>query len=151
MIYRIPRQQAYRCLSYVVVAWLSLFSGSLSAAVAVIVNPSNSLDSITPGQLERIYLRKSKHFNNGLPALPVDQKAGPVRTQFYQMVVNRNERQLKYYWSRMMFSGNARPPAKLVNDRAVVAFVAGNENAVGYISESAVSADVKVILMIDDE
>jgi PHD/YefM family antitoxin component YafN of YafNO toxin-antitoxin module len=130
---------------------LSLFSASCLADYVVIANASLQVDDIQVSQLERLYLAKSKVLGNGDPVVVVDREKGQLRSVFYQQVVKRTEKQLRYYWSRMMFSGNARPPKKLTTDREVVRYVRFNKQAIGYISQEAYDSgqldltDIKVL------
>jgi len=55
---------------------------------------------------------------------------------------------MKAYWSKMIFSGKAAPPAVFDNDAAVKSWVASNTDGIGYIDSSQVDVSVKVILTI---
>lgn len=119
--------------------------------VHVIVNAGNSTGNLSADQVERIFLLKTKRFDNGDSAEPVNQPEGSkARNRFNSQVLKRNEQQLKYYWSRKMFSGSDKPPPALVNDAEVEAFVAGKPGGVGYVLEPPKDARVKVVLTIKD-
>lgn len=117
--------------------------------IVLVANKANTLDELKQSQLVRIYLRKTKRFTNGDHVIPVDLQAGDTRDLFYKEMIRRTERQLKYYWSRMMFSGNTRPPKKLLSDTAVINFVANNVSALGYVRAESVTDDVKIIEILD--
>lgn len=122
----------------------------LASDVVLVANKANTLDSLKQSQLVRIYLRKTKQFSNGSEVVPIDLKASDTRDYFYRKIIRKSERQLKYYWSRMMFSGNTRPPKKLRSDRAVIHFVSQNVNALGYVRADSVTDEVKVISVLDE-
>lgn len=132
-------------------ASISMAAGVLkSSNVVLVANKANTINELKQSQLVRIYLRKTKRFENGMDVIPLDLKSGATRDEFYRGLLNKSERQLKYYWSRMMFSGNTRPPKKLHSDRAVINFVSDNVHALGYIQADSVTPDVKVIKVLDD-
>lgn len=138
-------------LSFLLLMFTVAYSSVVFASdVVLIANKANTLDTLKQNQLVRIYLRKTKQFANGSEVIPIDLKAGDTRDVFYRDVVRKSERQLKYYWSRMMFSGNTRPPKKLRSDRAVIHFVANHVNALGYVRADSVTDDVKVISVLDE-
>jgi hypothetical protein len=123
---------------------LSLCSISTFAEVAVIVNPSNA-SNIDADTIKKIYLGKSKSFDNGTKVNPVNQNDNPVADEFNDKVVGKSSSQLNAYWSKLIFTGKGTPPEKLDNDQAVIDFVAANNDAIGYIDSSKASDKVKVI------
>ncbi len=117
-----------------------------SEGLHIIVNVNNTIDSVTVNQLSRIFNKKSKKFENGMASLPIAQKSNSSVTEiFNRKILNKNAKQLKYYWARKMFSGSNKPPKSLASDMEVVRFVASVENAVGYVSKIPKNKNVKVI------
>lgn len=115
-------------------------------AFYIVVHQSNSIDSITVSQLGRIFTKKTKTFENGVPALPIAQKNSRLVTeQFNKTILKKNAQQLKYYWSRKMFSGSSKPPKSLSSDTEVLKFVSSLKNAIGYVKKFPKDSDVKVI------
>lgn len=110
-----------------------------NAEVAVIVNPAASA---APSQSEvaNIFLGKDKTLT------AVDQEGwNPTKEAFYAGVANKNEAQLKSYWSGLIFTGKGQPPSSVAGDGAVVAAVVGDASKIGYVDSSAVTGDVKVL------
>lgn len=139
--------------------WISLalalaafFASTLCRAdLYVIVNARNNTVSLNVDQTCRIFLQKTKRFENDLIAEPVAQEQGmPAREMFNHLVLDRNEQQLKYYWSRKMFSGGDRPPAAVADNAAVITAVAGNQGAIGYINVKPNNPNVKVVMTLQD-
>lgn len=122
-----------------------LFSGfctSVSAEVAVIVNPAAST---APNQSEvaNIFLGKDK----SLTAVDL-QGWSSTKDTFYTTVASKNESQLKSYWSGLIFTGKGQPPSSFADDSAVVTEVAGDASKIGYVDSSAVTGDVKVLFTL---
>lgn len=127
----------------------AFFANSSIADVAIIVNPSNGISSLSEQDAKRIFLGKSKKFASGTKAAPVDAKEGnPPRDVFYSSVLGKNAAQVKAYWSTMIFSGKGTPPKEIGNDADIVSHVAKNADAIGYIDASAVNGSVKTVLTI---
>lgn len=124
---------------------MPLMSLGAMAEVAVIAHPSNAA-TLTADDIQRMFLGKTKSFPNGSEATPVSNKSDSVRTHFNQVLLGKNESQIKAYWSQLVFTGKGTPPKELENDNAVKQFVAGNPGAIGYIDASNVDATVKVII-----
>jgi ABC-type phosphate transport system substrate-binding protein len=122
-----------------------MLAQSVLAGVSVVVNPNNSLDSANQTEVVNLFLNKSKTLQ-GERLTPVDQSKGQTaRTEFYDVVVRKNESQLKAYWSRLIFTGKGLPPVEVGNDKSVLNRVAGDPNAIGYVSSDKVTSAVKVI------
>ncbi|VAW61524.1 hypothetical protein MNBD_GAMMA08-619 [hydrothermal vent metagenome] len=128
--------------TYITGLSLLLISAVAFADIAVIVNPSNSA-SASQKDIKKIFLGKKTSMN------PVDQNEGSaIRDSFYQKVAKKDAGQMKAYWSKMIFSGKAIPPAASSNDATVKTWVVNNPKGVGYIDSSAVDDTVKVLLTI---
>ncbi|ABG38664.1 conserved hypothetical protein [Paraglaciecola sp. T6c] len=126
-------------------AALLLGSASVFAEVVVIVHPSNSA-SIDAKTTQRIFLGKEKKFSSGEQATPINQAAGTAsRNSFDNDTLGRNSAQVSAYWSKLVFTGKGIPPKEVANDGEVIAIVAANPNAIGYVDSGSVDASVKAI------
>ena len=112
----------------------------------IIVNDSNTTESISREDLSRIFLKKLKKWDNGLKASVVDQnRNSSVRAAFSEKVLHRSVSAVTSYWQNKIFSGRGVPPVELQSDADVVAFVRGDAGAVGYVSPGASKTGVKVL------
>ena len=123
---------------------LSVCSLNAFAEVAVIVNPANS-NQLDANAIKKIYLGKSKSFDDGMKVNPVNQDGNSVADEFNDKVVGKSGSQLNAYWSKLVFTGKGTPPEKLSNDQAVIDFVSSNKDGIGYIDSAKVTDSVKVI------
>jgi len=136
-----------------VLALLVLMAASpLGAAermsVVVIVHPSRDV-KLSLADLRAMYLKEQKFWADGQPVVPVNREAGSrIRELFSQKVYNQNSRELASYWNRRYFLEGEFPPATLASGRAVVRFVAGNVNAVGYVARKNADKSVRIALTL---
>jgi ABC-type phosphate transport system substrate-binding protein len=115
------------------------------ADVAVVVNTANG-SAISDKDISRLFLGKLKKFSGGDSATPVSSKAGTAaRVEFEEKVLKKSASQIKAYWSKRVFSGKGKPPTEEADDAAVLAFVAANAGAIGYVDAASVDASVKVV------
>lgn len=132
-------------------AGLLCCSLTAQADLFVIVHAENPVTAMTADQIERLFLMKAKRFDGGDAAEPVNQaEASKARATFNAKVLKRNEQQLKYYWSRKMFSGSDKPPPIVGGDAEVEAFVAANKGGIGYLGVAPTHAAVKTVLRLKD-
>ena len=124
---------------------LSLNVAHADVVVAVIVNPAYQGEKLSPGLVRSIYLGE----NNSLT--PVDQGADSIDRQRFlealEGVMDMSER-FKRHWSKLIFSGRARPPNNLSSQKAVLSWVASNPAAIGYVDSTFVDSSVKVVLRL---
>lgn len=138
-------------VSLLLILLSGLLVGVAQAELFVVVNVDNSAKTMSPEQIERLFLLKSKRFENGDAAEPVNQtESAAVREKFNSKVLGRDEAQLKYYWSRKMFSGGDRPPPIVGGDADVEEFVAEHPGGIGYMAVAPKDARVKVVLKLPD-
>lgn len=118
---------------------------SAMAELIIVVHPSNDA-TIDMKSTQRIFLGKAKKFSNSKEAIPINQVEGsPTRDTFDTTVLNRSSNQVSAYWSKLVFTGKGIPPKEVDNDAAVIALIANNQNAIGYVDSSAVNDTVKAI------
>ncbi|WP_409314048.1 phosphate ABC transporter substrate-binding protein [Pseudomonas putida] len=123
-------------------ATLATASTLASAEVAVIMNAGASA---APSQAEvaNIFLGKDTSLKG------LDQKGwNPTKVRFYSALTNKNESQLKSYWSGLVFTGKGQPLQSVDDDAAVIAKVGSEANAIGYVDTSAVNDKVKVLFTL---
>lgn len=126
----------------------SAFSNAY-AELAIIGHPSLKVVGVSVENLSDIYLGRAKTFPNGSPVDAVDQDTGTdSRQQFLDKVLKMDERALKSYWAKRIFTGKARPPEALAGDEAVKKWVAANPSGLGYVQGKFVDSSVKVLLII---
>lgn len=116
-----------------------------SAELVLVVHPSNdaNLDVKTA---QRIFLGKENKFSNGKEALPINQvPESASRASFDTDTLGRSSTQVAAYWSKLVFTGKGIPPKEVANDAEVIAIVASNQDAVGYVDSASVTGAVKVI------
>ena len=114
-----------------------------SAAVVLVGNPAIT-DTLTKDQAAALYLGKTTKLPSGGAVVLYDLEASdPLKAEFNSKVTGKSEAQLQSYWSRLVFTGKATPPAKLANADLVKSTVAAN--AAGYMDESKVDGTVKVL------
>jgi ABC-type phosphate transport system substrate-binding protein len=125
---------------------LSWHAAALAAGYKVIVNNANGSSSVAKKELSQLFMKKTPKWSDGTPVVAVDQtEKSSVREKFTQEVHGKSVAAVKSYWQQQIFSGREVPPVEKSSDAQVVAFVKQNAGAVGYVSESADTAGVKVI------
>lgn len=122
-------------------------TGGALADIVIIVHPDNEA-AIDAKVVQRIFLGKEKKFSDGKETLPINQAdKSASRGQFDSDVLGRNTNQVLAHWSKLVFTGKGIPPKEVDNDEAVVAIVADNKNAIGYVDRSAATNAVKIIAL----
>ncbi|WP_434928324.1 phosphate ABC transporter substrate-binding protein [Shewanella sp. HL-SH8] len=124
---------------------LSLISLQASAAIAVIVHPSNA-DSIDQKYIENIYLGKVKSFPSGEQVVPINMDASQAAKEtFDSAVLSKSASQLKAYWSKKMFTGKGTPPKEVSSTEDMIKLISSNPSMIGYIDSGSVNDTVKVV------
>ncbi|HEX9627099.1 MAG TPA: hypothetical protein VGA00_09195 [Acidiferrobacterales bacterium] len=127
---------------------LATVSAVANAGLAIIAHPSNPTTGITADEAARVYLGKTRTLSSGTQVTAVDQGAGAARDKFYKSVVQMDDRAVKTHWSKLLFTGKARPPQELGGDEAVKEFVSRNPDAIGYVDGKVLDRSVKVLLIV---
>jgi len=131
-------------------ASLLLFSNlAFSVEFMVITHPSFEIN-LKKSDLVNIYMGRTKTLADGTKLKPIVQKATNVSTKsFYHWLVNKDVREIQSYWSRLLFSGRAKPPYEVDSPASVIEIVSKNPYAIGYISPKHLTKDVKVLFHVE--
>jgi ABC-type phosphate transport system substrate-binding protein len=112
----------------------------------VIVHPSNPVSTIDRRFLAQVFLKKVTEWPSGDTIHPVDLRPdSTTREMFVEEVLKRSVAAVKSYWQQRIFSGRALPPPELDSEEAVILYVLTHPGSVGYVSDRANTASVKVV------
>lgn len=113
----------------------------------VIVHASNQMDALSTEAISKIFLKREIRWGSGDPIFPVDMSASvDLRERFDRAVHGRSSRAIAAHWQQQVFSGRDVPPPQQSTDAAIIAFVASNPHAIGYVSRRAtLPATVKAV------
>ena len=93
-----------------------------------------------------MFMGRWRQLPSGLPALPIDlPDENPQRADFYRQLVNKSPSEIKAYWSRLMFSGGARPPVAAGNAEEQMKLLSNTPGAIGYMERAAVDGRFKIV------
>jgi len=122
-------------------------------AFVVIVHPSVTGGSVRRADLGAVFLKKALRWSGGGGlAVPVDQSGtSPVRIAFSEGVLRQPVERVVQYWQKQMFSAaRLSPPPVKASDAEVIAFVAKNAGAVGYVAAgTTLPPEVKTLALVD--
>jgi ABC-type phosphate transport system substrate-binding protein len=132
-------------------AWL-IFPVALGATdprVRVIAHPTRAT-KLSASEVRAIYFKRQMLWSDGRPIIPINREAGSVaRELFSKRLFGQDSLRLATYWNQRYFEAGEFPPATLASEEAVVRFVAGNENAIGYVTREEVGDSVAVVLVLE--
>jgi ABC-type phosphate transport system substrate-binding protein len=107
---------------------------SAEARFRVIVHAQVRGTQIPRAALSSIFLGRASKWGDGTEVRPVDQSLrSSLRLSFTTDVLQQDLIGIQMYWQREIMRGHVPPPVKS-SDEEIVAFVASNPGAVGYVS-----------------
>jgi hypothetical protein len=118
--------------------------------VDVIVNPSNNIASLSPGDLHRIFLGEKGTWPNGKHIFLIMPAPGSAeRASILKNVYKMSESDYSKYFLQASFTGAvSAPPRDAASSAQVKQLVIENPGAIGYISESEADSSVKVLMKV---
>lgn len=114
-----------------------------SAELVIIVNPANPATRLFPSQAAQFFTGGSVLFT------PIEQaQDSAIRAEFCKKVLEKEPAQVEAIWSKLVFTGQGKPPQVMKSSAEVKKAVAANPKAIGYIEKSAVDDTVKVVATV---
>ena len=124
-------------------------ANAVASGVKVIVNSSVNADTISAGEIKRIFLEENTSLADGSHVEPVLEKSGAVHEAFLQEYVGRTDDDLQSYYRALVFTGRGSMPKELSSDAEVVAYVARTRGAIGYVNATFNVEGVKTLSIVD--
>jgi hypothetical protein len=128
-------------------ALLAMTALRAGEALVVIVNPTCGITQLTKEEATDIFMGRQKRLPCGLLALPVEEST--ERARFYGQLVNLPLPQVRAYWARLYFSGQAQPPRRTHTPEETLEVVGSNKSAIGFVEASKVDQRVRAVLQLD--
>jgi TonB family protein len=141
-----------KCLKILLVAagLMSYASpNALADEVKLIANSSVKADSISAGEIKKVFLQENNSLQDGTHVEPVLEKRGPVHEAFLHEYLGRTDDDLQTYYRALVFTGRGSMPKELGSDAEVVAYVAKTRGAIGYVSAATSAEGVKTLAVGD--
>jgi len=116
----------------------------------LVINVANPTATLTRETASRLFFRKTPAWPDGTPVEPVEQAdSSPIQEAYALEIHDRSPQALRSAWNQLIFSGQAVPPPERGSDEAVRTFVKEHPGAIGYLSQDAPAAGVKVVILED--
>jgi len=134
-----------------IIALLTLFllaglTNTFAQSFKVIVNNSNTVNSLTNKEVSDLFLKKKTKWPSGTMVVPVDLSSGSsVRENFSQKIHGKSTTAIRSFWQQAAFAGTASAPVEKSNDEDIIEFIKKTPGAIGYVSSSTTLNGVKTI------
>jgi ABC-type phosphate transport system substrate-binding protein len=121
-----------------------------STVIVAIVNKANPTGPVGRDELRPIFQTTKLQWPDGSRITAYDLPEGDAtRDSFNAAVLGLDPERVSRYWIDRKIRGGERPPVRMPAG-AVLHAVANNTGAIGYVRQSEVTADVKVVATIHD-
>ena len=116
-------------------------------SLAIVVNRSNPVDSLSFPELRKIFMGEQDHWSNGRRITVVMMEPGRVERQaVLAQIYKMDEKDFNQYFLHSMFTGELHAaPKALGSSTEVLKFVFNIPGAIGYLKSSEVNDSVKVV------
>lgn len=117
--------------------------------LAVVVHPSTDVTRLNDVQLEAIFLTERRYWSGTDPVIPFNLPPHSAeRIYFDQAVLRMDPDAIGRFWRDRRVRSGAPPPRQAPDPLTVVRLVGRLRGAIGYVPESMVANDVRVVARI---
>ena len=116
--------------------------------IVIIVNKSNPTKDISIEDIRDIYSGKKQAWSSGAKIQPVFiEFKNETARKFLKVALETTAKKQKRIWIKLALSGKAQPPIVLRTEKDVLAYVAQDEKAVGFVPTQDLNSEVKAIMI----
>ncbi|MFW5875373.1 MAG: hypothetical protein ACOCXM_01425 [Myxococcota bacterium] len=125
-------------------------SAAQSGELAVIVHPSNSVDSLSTAKLESIFTSSRRHWKGGRSIVAFNYEAhDSKRVAFDRAVLQMKPDEVSKFWINQRIRGRGEPPRSVPSAKLMLRVVQRLEGAIGYVPlDLARRGDVKIVAVV---
>jgi len=117
----------------------------------IVVHQDNPTQQMTRSEVIDLFMGKYVAFPDGNKAIAVDLTSEQqTKKIFYQKLVGRSLASINAYWSRIRFTGRAKPPIEKLSSEGMVSYIAATKNAIGYIPKSMLTDNLKIVYILNE-
>lgn len=130
------------CLALTVFA---AFSAARAQDVMIVINRQVSISQITPTELREIFTGSRIRFHDGMHAIPVVLKGGPIHEVFLRHHLDQSPEEFRTLWRKAVFSGQGAMPREFASESAALEYIASTPGAIGYVSHVRPDNNVAIL------
>lgn len=136
-----------------VAAWIGLApraSGAQDEELAVVVNPDNSVRSLSSAEVEAIFAARKRYWGGGRNVVAFNYAPKhSLRIAFDRAVLRMGPDEVSKFWINQRIRGRASPPRQVPSPKLMLRVVERLEGAIGYVPlDMARRGDVKIVAVV---
>lgn len=139
----IPNATAMKTL--LLLAFLLTAAAGRAQDFAFITHPDTAEKAVSADEVKSILLNNRTKWGSGPVIKLAVLTEGAVHEKVIKDFTQRTPDQFDKYWKKQVFTGAGTMPALMKSDADVVAYVAANPGAFGYVAKGSVTDKVKLL------
>jgi len=96
-----------------------------------------------------LFLSKTNKVHN-INIKVVELSENGEKDKFYKQISGKSKSQLRSYWTRLIFTGKARPPKQVNNMQELLKEMKKSEVIVTYLPKNKVTKQMKIVYTLND-
>ncbi|MGF1753214.1 hypothetical protein L4C33_06400 [Vibrio makurazakiensis] len=117
--------------------------------IYVVMSPDSQVEHISKKDLTALYLGRKRATDTGEEIHAID-RAGELRSEFFNYISNMSINQIDAYWAKLHFSGRVPPLQSLEGYDELTKYLLNNPSFVGYVRDKPIGDELKVVMVIHD-
>lgn len=123
---------------------LCAISLSVQAEIVVVSGKNLNITSLSESEVRQLFSGQLKTMQ-GITVQALDLPGNTShRDDFYRQLMGRSPEQMRAYWTRLIFTGQGKPPREVTSVQELLTLV-GSGNYIGYLPADAVTGQVQVL------
>ncbi|MBE9527728.1 MAG: hypothetical protein IME99_00655 [Proteobacteria bacterium] len=126
--------------------------GAAEESVVVIVNSSNSIESVSTSYIKKLYKNRLLKWPSGVPVTLYDlAEEDPVREVFSKAVLGKPSYRVAERWAHLKITNQAKnPPFTMKSQSLIIRRVSREKGAIGYVLRGSVkdNSSVRIVSTI---
>lgn len=115
----------------------------------VVVSNNPELGELSKAEIQRLFLAKTDRVQN-MRIKVVELQTNLDKDRFYKEISGKSKSQLRSYWTRLIFTGKAKPPKQLEDMQELLKEMEDSPNIITYLSKDKVTDGMKILYTLKE-
>jgi len=115
----------------------------------VVVTNTSVVEKLSKSEVKRLFLSKTNKVHN-INIKVVELSENGEKDKFYKQISGKSKSQLRSYWTRLIFTGKAKPPVQVNTMDELLKEMKKSEVIVTYLPKNKVTKQMKIVYTLND-
>ncbi|NVJ51826.1 MAG: hypothetical protein HWE11_15650 [Gammaproteobacteria bacterium] len=122
-----------------------------TVSIVVVTSTDSDFKQATHEEVLDLFMGKKRALSDGRAAFPLDiENENGLKQGFYERLTGLSLARVNAYWSRIKFTGRARPPLSMSSSENAISYLKQNPGSVTYLFSYQLTPELTILYQFNE-